>query len=66
MSTLRLVLLILTLVLVAFLVKVSLGGGETSAKSQPARQLDQVRERTHEIEGELKKKADRAQQAAGE
>ncbi len=67
MTAFRIVLLVLALAVVGFVAKVALtgsvGGGESpSAKSQPAQQLDNVRERAHELEDQMQKNADRAGQ----
>jgi hypothetical protein len=66
MSTLRILLLVLSLALVAFLAKYMLtgslgfGGGRAEpAAAAPTQTLDRVREQAHQIEGELKKNAER-------
>ncbi len=69
MTAIRILLLVLALAVVAFVAKVALtgsvgGGGDTAAKSAPARQLDNVRERAHQLEGEMQRGADRAEKPA--
>ncbi len=61
MSAFRIVLLVLALAVVAFVAKFTLTGGTGGADqavSQPKQQLDRVRERAHEIEDDLKKRAE--------
>jgi hypothetical protein len=65
MTAFRIVLLVLALAVVGFVAKVALtgsvGGGEVdTAKSQPAQELDNVRDRGSELEKEMQRKADRA------
>jgi hypothetical protein len=67
MTAFRIVLLILALAVVGLVAKVALtgsvGGGEGgSARSRPAQQLDNVRERANELEKEMQRGADRAGQ----
>jgi Ni/Co efflux regulator RcnB len=68
MSALRILLLVLALAAVAFAAKYALtrGAGDAGgeARSRPAQQLDDVRERAKELEGELQRKADQANQPA--
>ncbi len=67
MTAMRIVLLVLALAVVGFVAKFVLSGSvgdDGSAKTQPAQQLDNVRERAKELEGELQRAADRADQAA--
>ncbi len=71
MTAFRIVLLVLALAVVGFVAKVALtgsvGGGESpTAKSQPAQQLDNVRQRAGELEKEMQKSADRAGDVAGD
>ena len=64
MSALRILLLILGLAVVGFLAKYALTGtvfGERPGKSQPAHQLERVRDRAKELEGELQRRAERAE-----
>jgi hypothetical protein len=67
MTAMRIVLLVLSLAVVGFVAKYALTGtvtGDPPGKTEPARQLDNVRERAKELEGELQRGADRADQAA--
>ena len=67
MSAMRIILLILALAVVAFVARYALTGttgDDGPGKSRPAQQLDNVRERTHQLEGELQRGADRADQSA--
>ncbi len=71
MTAFRIVLLVLALAVVGFVAKVALtgsvGGGESpTARSQPAQQLDNVRQRAGELEKEMQKSADRAGDVAGD
>lgn len=70
MSALRIVLLVLALAAVAFAAKFALtggaGAGGDEARSRPAQQLDNVRSRAKELEGEMQHAADRADQPAQE
>ena len=70
MTAIRILLLVLALAVVGLVAKVALtgsvGGGDTPGKTAPARQLDNVRERAKELEGELQRGADRAQKPAEE
>ena len=64
MSTMRILLLVLGLAAVGFLARYALTGtvfGERPGKSEPARQLEQVRGRATELEGELQRAADKAE-----
>lgn len=63
MSALRILLLVLGLAVVGFVAKYALTHsltGASPAQVEPARQLDNVRQRAHAIEGELQRNADRA------
>jgi hypothetical protein len=64
MSAMRIVLLLLALAAVAFTAKYVLTGSVTGPeeKVQPAEQLQNVRDRAKELEGELQRAADRAEQ----
>jgi hypothetical protein len=67
MTAFRIVLLVLALAVVGFVAKVALtgsvgGGDDGPAKSRPAQQLDNVRERASELEKEMQRNADRAGQ----
>ncbi len=62
MSAMRIVLLVLALAVVGLVAKYVLSGtvgDDGPGKSRPAQQLDNVRERAHQIEDELQRKADR-------
>ena len=63
-NTLKIVLLVLGLAVVAFTAKVALtgtvGSTDPGAATQPKRQLDNVRQRATELGNELQKGADRA------
>ena len=59
----RVLVLVLGLVAVAVAVKFALSpsaGADPSSMTEPARQLDNVRARARELEGDLQKSADRA------
>ncbi len=61
MTAFRIVLLVLALAVVAFVAKYTLtgtAGDDGPGKSQPAQQLDNVRERAHQIEDDMKKRAE--------
>jgi hypothetical protein len=68
MTAIRILLLVLALAVVGFVAKVALtgsvGGGESPGRSAPARQLDNVRERAQQLEGEMQRSADRAERPA--
>ncbi len=71
MTAFRIVLLVLALAVVGFVAKVALtgsvgGGDDPSAKSRPAQQLDNVRQRAGELEKEMQRSADRAGNVAGD
>ncbi len=71
MTAIRILLLVLALAVVAFVAKVALtgsvgGGGGEPERSAPARQLDNVRGRAHQLEGEMQRGADRAEKPAEE
>ncbi len=71
MTAFRIVLIVLALAVVGFVAKVvltgSVGGGDSpTAKSRPAQQLDDVRQRAGELEKEMQKGADRAGDVAGD
>jgi hypothetical protein len=64
MTATRILLLVLALALVAFLAKLTLTGsllpGGDGTARDPARQLENVREKAHELEDDMQKAADRA------
>ncbi len=67
MTAMRIIVLILALAVVGFVAKFVLSGtvgDDGPGKTQPAQQLDNVRDRARELEGELQRGADRADQAA--
>lgn len=69
MSTMRILLLVLALAAVAFAARYALTTGVADGeggKAPPARQLDNVRERAKQLEGELQRGADRANAPAEE
>lgn len=69
MSSMRIVLLLLALAAVAFTAKYVLTGSVTGGgggKVQPAEQLQDVRDRAKELEGELQRASERAEQQTKE
>lgn len=63
MTAFRILLLVLGLALVGIVAKHYLTGtvvGDRPGPVEPVRQLDNVKERAHELEGELQRAADRA------
>jgi hypothetical protein len=69
MSTMRILLLVLALAAVGFAARYALTGsslGDGGGHSPPARQLDGVRDRAKELEGELQRAADKVDEAAGD
>ncbi len=65
MTAFRILLLVLGLAVVGFVAKYALTGtaGTGTGLGEPARQLDQVRDRAHQLEGQLQRSADRAEAA---
>lgn len=64
MSAFRILLLVLGLAVVGFVAKYAISGsvfGGPPEKTEPARQLENVRQRSQELERELQQKADRAE-----
>ncbi len=67
MSAMRILLLVLALAVVGFVAKFVLSGtigDDGPGKTRPAQQLDHVRDRARELEGEMQRAADRAERAA--
>ncbi len=63
MNAMRIVLLVLALAIVGFVAKYVLSGtsgDDGPGKTQPAQQLDNVRDRAKELETQLQRNADRA------
>lgn len=67
MTAMRILLLVLGLAVVGLVAKYALSGSlgpDAPGKSQPAKQLDNVRERAHQLEGEMQRGADKAEKVA--